>query len=407
MVFEMERKMGRSWAEYENWLEYKSSNTVRQYVPAFEKFLEWIDLDTEGLYDFHVQKLKSEDLRDRKNLPRKVREYQRILMVEKGFAITTVKTVEKAVRGFFEANELPFSMNGESLSVWAEKQGLDLAIKGSEKVTREELKLLLEMTNNYRDKSIITFLKDSGLRVSDLVDLKIGDIRSALDGREFFTWTMRIKKTRRYADPCLGPDAIRYLKLWMDKRPDYGLSNDDDDLLYVALERKSGYLNTSTGKTIKTTEVGDSLSSRSFATIFYNVVKRAGLKRRISAHSTRKFLQTELEYGGMPPEWVDKLTGRKTPGTSGIYRKPNPAQLIDLYSKAYHRISLEGGVDERELGLQRKRIAELEDMVARLRAGENTEVYVLRREVEELKDMLKLIYEDPEILKRFRESQKT
>ena len=62
-------------------------------------------------------------------------------------------------------------------------------------------------------------LKDSGLRVSNLTLLRIGDIRPVLEDTsiDFYTWEMIPSKNMNQEDPMpaipeIGLDAIHYLR---------------------------------------------------------------------------------------------------------------------------------------------------------------------------------------------------
>ena len=64
-----------------------------------------------------------------------------------------------------------------------------------------------------------------------------------------------------------------------------------------------------------------------------------------------------------------------------------------------------GQVDLDEVEKQAAEIERLKAEVQQLRNGGNTEMADLRGEVEELKAMVKLMYSDPDIIKRFKESK--
>ena len=97
------------------------------------------------------------------------------------------------------------------------------------------------------------------------------------------------------------------------------------------------------------------MSSTALASMMDNLIKKAGLENRnISAHSLRKTHQTQLAAGGVPESWIDKMTGRKTGGSKGVYVKPDEFQLIEKYKKAYSNLSI-SGADSMEMNLIQQR----------------------------------------------------
>jgi len=59
------------------------------------------------------------------------------------------------------------------------------------------------------------------------------------------------------------------------------------------------------------------------------------------------------------------MQGRKGEGTGGAYTKPNPEQLIDVYSKAYHALQLTEipKVDPDEFESMKQELESLRSMV--------------------------------------------
>jgi hypothetical protein len=251
----------------------------------------------------------------------------------------SVQVIRKTVKGFFRSlgiNDLV--INGKIETIIG-----DIPI-----ITHDQLKRILEATGNPRNRALILTAKDSGLRESDLLRLKVGHIREALNDIELEFLTFEIlpwknrKKSKIKANPCLGPESLDAIRKWMIYRTEkLGISAKDADPLFCATENRKGS-STRRGVDKPGTKKGDQLRDGTPGTRFYYLVRKVGLEEAgISFHSMRKFLQTQLEWAQVPPNWINRITGRKGRGTSGIYSRPNPAQIREIYGKAYHTLRLD------------------------------------------------------------------
>ena len=60
----------------------------------------------------------------------------------------------------------------------------------------------------------------------------------------------------------------------------------------------------------------------------------------MSAHSLRKKLQTDLEKGGMPTNWIDQVLGHQLINSRDAYSLPTDEELEEAYIKAYSQIRI-------------------------------------------------------------------
>jgi len=313
-----------------------ASSTKIAYLPAFIGFLEWGGWDTESLYKEHLKNYKADDPRAIKGIPLQVSQYQKHLMNE-GKSSATAKTVEKAVKKFFKVNELPFEITVGKVKIVTEE---------IPNVTKDQLSRILNATGSYKAKAFITFAKDSGLRLGDITRLPIKKVRAAIEDPaiEYYTFEWKTRKTGRVSNPVIGPETLAALRTWMDYRINVlKLSAEDGDPLFCT-ERSRGAF-TRRGVDIKETVKGDYMDDSSMGVTFSRLVRKARLERDIdgklpSIHSCRKYHKTNLEFGGCPTSWVNKMQGRKGSGTGGAYTKPDSRQLIAIYSKAYSALGI-------------------------------------------------------------------
>ena len=151
-----------------------------------ERFLEWAKMDAEQLFQAHLEALRSADPRDRYNVSRKVLVYM-VELEEAGLKPATVYGVVKAVSSFMEANGLDFKLNRRRPRIYYEGQRI---------VEPYEIRDIYESDASLRNRALLITLKDSGLRVSDVVDLNYGDVRQAIDDdRDFVLIRLRQVKS--------------------------------------------------------------------------------------------------------------------------------------------------------------------------------------------------------------------
>ena len=78
-------------------------------------------------------------------------------------------------------------------------------------LTKEQVELLIDKAHFVRDKAIISLFTDSGLRLSELLNIKLRDIN----------WQSRIikvlGKSNKEAYAPFGSLTEQYLRLWLDE----------------------------------------------------------------------------------------------------------------------------------------------------------------------------------------------
>lgn len=319
--------------------------TASMYLLHFRRFLEWLKMDSQELYERHRDNLKSDEPINRMWLGKKLAEYQRYMRDELGYstedgtATGTVNLVSKSVASFFRSvgiDSIP--SNGK----------IETVTKEIPIISKSQLRRVLEATGSYKMQAIIFVARDSGLRIGDVTRLKVGQLRPALDKEdlEYFTFTIIQSKTRRKADPVLGPESLTALRKWMRYRTEHiEILAPDDSPLFCIEKNKASYA-TKGGQKVKGIAKGGWMDSSTAGVVFGRLVRKAGIEKdmngkRPSIHSLRKFNKTYLEYGGVPVSWINRLQGRKGQGSGQIYSKPNPRELIDVYKGAYHALQLE------------------------------------------------------------------
>lgn len=271
------------WMQQELVLLGYSSNTQRTYLQEFGQFLLTIkqhpldDFTTERLraYMFYCAeklKLKEASLHSRLN---------------------AIKFYYDKMRGQKEIfYELPRPKKSSPLP---------------KVLSKSELKKMFDLTTNIKHKVILQLVYGMGLRVSEIVALKITDI----DAKRMMVHLRCAKgKKDRYV-----PLPISVLDLMRE---------------YFRIHRPKDYL--FEGMT------GESYTVRSVQAVFKSAMNRARIKKPIGIHGLRHSYATHLLEAGTDMAFIQKLLGHRDIKTTMIYAKvgdrnlaliPSPLDTLD------------------------------------------------------------------------------
>lgn len=163
-----------------------------------------------------------------------------------------------------------------------------------EEVDRLQQAIDLSKWEGQRNKAIIEVLYSCGLRVSELVTLKLSDLY--LD-EQFLRVTGKGQKTRLVP---ISPVAIKQLQLWFVDRNAMNIKPGEED--YVFLNRRGAHLT---------------------RTMILIMIKRlgqeAGIAKTISPHTLRHSFATSLLEGGADLRSIQAMLGHESIGTTEIY----------------------------------------------------------------------------------------
>jgi len=146
-----------------------------------------------------------------------------------------------------------------------------------------------------RNRAMLEVLYSSGLRVSELVDLKRSNVYFDIG---FLRVTGKGDKERLVP---IGRDAIKYLKIYLEEiRVLLAVQKGFES--YVFLNRR-----------------GKKLSRVMVFTIIKNLVKKTGLNKVVSPHTFRHSFATHLIEGGADLRAVQEMLGHESITTTEIY----------------------------------------------------------------------------------------
>lgn len=175
----------------------------------------------------------------------------------------------------------------------------------------DEIELILNATDlstneGVRNRAMIELLYSSGLRVSELVGLKLTDIYADLG-----LIKVRGKGDKERLVP-IGRDAFHYLTLYREQvRPSISLKKDAQNVLF--LNRR-----------------GSMLSRVMVFLICKDLAQKAGIQKSISPHTFRHSFATHLIEGGADLRAVQELLGHESILTTEIYTHLDRAYLSQM-----------------------------------------------------------------------------
>ena len=148
-----------------------------------------------------------------------------------------------------------------------------------------------------RDLAIIMLLHDTGMRLGELLGLKIDDIE------EDKSAVIRTEKTTRFRRVFWNPDTDAILHNYLVDRINSGPK--ESDLLFATNRANSN----------------GGLGSRSVQRMFKHVLRLAGIDRKLCPHSFRHSFIHRLAKLGVPDAIIAQLVGHSTPLTISHYTK--------------------------------------------------------------------------------------
>ena len=167
-------------------------------------------------------------------------------------------------------------------------------VLSTEEVDSLEAAIDLTKWEGHRNRAIIEVLFSCGLRVSELVGLKLSNLY--LD-EEFLRVEGKGRKERLVP---LSPKAIKELRLWFNDRQHMDIKPGEED--FVFLNRR-----------------GSHLTRTMILIIIKRLAEDAGIKKVISPHTLRHSFATVLLEGGADLRAIQAMLGHESIGTTEIY----------------------------------------------------------------------------------------
>ena len=174
----------------------------------------------------------------------------------------------------------------------------------------EDLELMFSKTKNIRDKLILELLFVTGIRVSELVNIKINDIN--LYNREIKIFG----KGSKERIVIFSTNCLNNLNNYLKERDKIDKKNSN----YLILNKNGG-----------------KISTTSIRNILNKIKLISGAKTKITPHMLRHTFATDMLNNGADLVSVKKLLGHESLDTTSIYTHVTNEQVKKVYENAHPR----------------------------------------------------------------------
>jgi integrase len=288
----------------------RAENTRKYYKRHLRSFCETINMTPDEIIQQRREDLKSDDLYKRHRFEMLLRK-DIARLNEQGKSIGTQKNHYAAIRSFFEYHYMRLELrrtdapSGESI--------------GKEPADRDQIRKMMDAADPLKFRCMISFLKDIGWRLNDVLRLKYGDINDMDDG--FWNFKKVTRKKRVVATGFVGPETTELMELYRKKRERAGEKIDDNSPLF--LSNKGGLI-----KSVPW--VSEKISS---------IARLVGAKN-VSAHSLRKYFQNTLETPELHIQktWIKQFMGKRINPGDQPYVEHRTEKLFEAYKRAYNHL---------------------------------------------------------------------
>lgn len=274
-----------------------SDNTINSYeidLKDYQRFME--DMLKKDIYEIERKdiKLYLKFLKDQNKSPKSIsrrisciRGFYKFLLIEKVLANNPMATIE-----------LPKT-----------KKSLPKVL------SIDEVDRLLDIPLNdafsYRNKAMLELMYATGLRVSELVSLKLQDI-------DLINETVRtLGKGSKERIVPIGEIAIHYLKLYVSEYRSKLLKKEYTDALFL-------------------NNHGKEMTRQGFFKILKKIAKEKDIKTPFSPHTLRHSFATHLLENGADLRSIQELLGHASISTTGIYTHVSSEELKENYKHHPH-----------------------------------------------------------------------
>lgn len=363
--------------EVQTWLKTVSERTRHWYAVVLRRFCEFSGKNPSELIRQRDLELKQTDPNGRTGIRDLILDYRAYLEKEE-YSGNSINTFDGAIRGFFTA------VLGNAAMINVKNYRNAQVRKKKDLVpTLEELRKILDICN-IEEKFRIIFLAQTGMRISDALAMKVGDVQRELDlGNIPLAITYLPEKDREAIGEritFLGSDGVEILKAYLRWRKDLGEKITGESPLFACRTKR-----------------GESpIHSEKINEMIHSIAKKAGLNGTwpygiLRAHSFRKFFITQMTNHGVQDKVIDFFVGHAVSEIDRVYWSRRVEDLRKTYAERQQHLnplSLKQEYDLSKIeGLQAKIIeleARIEDITAKSTVSFETAIVESETELEDL-----------------------
>jgi len=288
---------------YQNYLKIErglSHNSISNYSFDIKKLVHWLD---ENSIELSPIKIEEETIQ------------QFIYTIAKEVNPRTQSRIISGLRGFF--NYLVFE-EYRTTNPLELIESPKIGMKLPDTLSLEEIDLLiatidLSKAQGERNRAIIETLYGCGLRVSELIFLKISDL---FFDEGFIKVTGKGDKQRFVP---IGPQTEKYIKIYRKE---------------IRIHQK---INPSAKDTLFLNRRGNALSRAMIFHIVKELAEKAGIKKNISPHTFRHSFATHLLENGADLRAIQQMLGHESITTTEIYTHIDKSHLTQIINTFHPR----------------------------------------------------------------------
>ncbi len=288
--------------EYQHYLvseKMKSINTVKSYSSDLENYLYYLN---EKLNIFEVENITTDD----------IKKYL-VYLKKLGYTATSSSRALSAIKSFHKFLFLERrTKTNPAINLTSPKLEKKLPTVLS---IDEVLKLLnsINPTTPYeiRNEAMIELVYATGLRVSELVNLKLKNLHLT---NKMISTVGKGNKERLVPINDYATNILR--KYLLEARP---------QLVIPSKEQGYVFLNNQ----------GTALSRQSFFLILKDLSKKAGITKEVSPHTLRHSFATHLLEAGTDLRLIQEMLGHEDISTTQIYTHLSNQRLKEIYKGAH------------------------------------------------------------------------
>ncbi len=213
-------------------IENYSEQTIKNYLSALKLFLDWVE-------NLNVEKVTEKEIQN----------YLFYCKTEKSYSFSTMKQIIATIRYLYiKVFSKPIP---EALNLKLRKPHLLPTV-----LSFSDISKLLAVTQNLKHKTILLLIYSAGLRLGELLELKIGDIDS-----EAMRIHIREGKGKKDRYIMLSENVLEVLRSYYKtyKPQDYLIEGQN----------------------------GGKYSPKSVQSVFKTAIKKAGIKKKATVHTLR------------------------------------------------------------------------------------------------------------------------
>tara|TARA_B100000242_G_scaffold291868_1_gene266033 strand:- start:619 stop:1566 length:948 start_codon:yes stop_codon:yes gene_type:complete len=285
--------------EYFDYLKSKSlsENTIKNYFRDLIEYFNYLNQNNlsafKSIKPEHIRKMLS-------------------FLIDRGFSKLSISRKISAIKSYLTFLEkFNYSSDNFSELITIPKKTRSLPKVMTEKEINQLIKHVeINTKKNLRDDALIELLYSTGLRVTEVANLKIGDIN-------FEKSEIKI----------LGKGNKQRVVIFNNKSKEKIIKYLKNDKRLISLKTEALFQN----------KFKQSLSPRSIQRLLKKYLNFSGINSKYSTHTLRHTFATHLLEGGADIKVIQQLLGHSSPETTKIYTHLSSPALKNVYNNSHPR----------------------------------------------------------------------